>query len=442
MRWKRFFGAVIGALCLLPVAGWTAEGQGETPLPAVLTIADAFARFDEKGFDLLLAEATVASAHGDLQIAGAVANPSLSGSVGGTLTYDPSQCTVGGCSNVSWGLGLSDNGALFDLVLGKRASRVKVAELALEATKKTRDDARRTLHFALEQALVGAVQAELAYDATAQQGEHFKRIAELTRLRFNAGAISEADVAKSETESLAADADVDRAKLAVEQARVAVAFLLGVRGQVPAFEVDRTLLTPNEPPRLAAMTVEDLRRQALEHRADVLAARANVTRADASIAAAEKLRLPDISLGPSFSMTGLGQQALNPPNVGLGVGVTLPAWYQYQGEIAKARADLTTQQVTLAKLEAQASSDVQSAFSAYVSARKRLERMHGALLDRATRARDLVKIQYDKGAASLLELIDAERQLIATNLEYLQDLSDFWTAIFQLEQAVGIEVRS
>ena len=46
---------------------------------------------------------------------------------------------------------------------------------------------------------------------------------------------------------------------------------------------------------------------------------------------------------------------------------------------------------------------------------------------------------YRKGAASLLEFLDAERTYIATNLEYLTDLTQYWTALFQLEQAVGVE---
>ena len=67
--------------------------------------------------------------------------------------------------------------------------------------------------------------------------------------------------------------------------------------------------------------------------------------------------------------------------------------------------------------------------------------MQGRLLDRAKRARDLVEIQYKKGAASLLELLDAQRTFIATNVEYYQDLATYWSSIFALEQATGMELR-
>jgi len=65
----------------------------------------------------------------------------------------------------------------------------------------------------------------------------------------------------------------------------------------------------------------------------------------------------------------------------------------------------------------------------------------GTLLESAQRARDLVFIQYQKGAASLLDYLSAQAQFIATRVEYLNDLTNYWTAIFGLEKAVGTELR-
>jgi cobalt-zinc-cadmium efflux system outer membrane protein len=66
--------------------------------------------------------------------------------------------------------------------------------------------------------------------------------------------------------------------------------------------------------------------------------------------------------------------------------------------------------------------------------------MQGHLLERAARARDLVRLQYEKGAASLFELLDAQRTFLGTQNEYLQTLNDYWIAVFQLEQATGLEL--
>jgi cobalt-zinc-cadmium efflux system outer membrane protein len=52
-----------------------------------------------------------------------------------------------------------------------------------------------------------------------------------------------------------------------------------------------------------------------------------------------------------------------------------------------------------------------------------------------------VSLQYQKGAASLLEYLDAQRTFIANNVEYLQDLTNYWTAVYQLEAAIGVDLR-
>ena len=44
-----------------------------------------------------------------------------------------------------------------------------------------------------------------------------------------------------------------------------------------------------------------------------------------------------------------------------------------------------------------------------------------------------------KGAASLTDYLDALRTYITTNVEYFSNLSKYWTAVFQLEEAVGME---
>src|SRR5262249_42785594 len=90
------------------------------PIPAPLTLADAVRIFHERGFDLLLADASVASATGDLAIARALPNPQLSGSTGHTFDYNPDHCDTSGCSRTPWNASVSDQGLLADLVVGKR----------------------------------------------------------------------------------------------------------------------------------------------------------------------------------------------------------------------------------------------------------------------------------------------------------------------------------
>jgi cobalt-zinc-cadmium efflux system outer membrane protein len=260
-------------------------------------------------------------------------------------------------------------------------------------------------------------------------------------VRYKAGAVSEADAARSETDSLEAQQAVNAAEQALAQSKANLVFLIGVRSAIQDFELDTTALRYEVPEVLQQATSESLLSLALLHRPDLAAQVAQVESSSASLSLAKRQRIPDIAVDAAYSAEGYGQQSISPPTVVFSLSFTLPLLYQYQGEIAKAEAALRTQTVLRDKVEAQVVSDVATAFATYQAMRARVERMEGRLLDRARRARDLVDYQYQKGAASLLELLDAERTFIATNVEYRQNLADYWTAVFQLEEAIGTELR-
>jgi cobalt-zinc-cadmium efflux system outer membrane protein len=84
---------------------------------------------------------------------------------------------------------------------------------------------------------------------------------------------------------------------------------------------------------------------------------------------------------------------------------------------------------------------VETAFGQVRTTRALVERMQSSLLERAQKARDLVQVQYEKGAASLLDLLNAQRTYTAIRGEYAQDLATYWIAVSQLEQATARELR-
>jgi outer membrane protein, heavy metal efflux system len=426
-------------------------------LPEAVTLDDALKIFRARGLDLLIADAAVSNAEGDVKVAGAVPNPNLGYSFTHIFHYDPNKVCppdpmdptgYGGsaaCSANVHDVTLGDNAALVDSLSGKRWLRLKVARAALAAARLSRADAQRTLELVVKTAYITAVEARDNLDFALQVQTGANHIFQLNQARYNAGAISEADLAKVETMKLEADQSVDGAEQSLRAAKVQLAFLLGVRGRVPDYKVDPDLPKFVVPSPLTNATADSLLGTAVDHRPDLKAAAFQRDRALASVSLAKRLRFPDLqlSLGFSYAAPAGGPFSSNtvPPTLVVGVSGNFPLFYQQQGEIKKAEADYRTQQLQRAKVEAQLAADVEGAFNAFASSRKLLERMEGRLLDRSKRARDLVSLQYQKGAASLLEYLDAQRTFIATNIEYLQDLANYWIAVYQLEAAIGMDLR-
>jgi cobalt-zinc-cadmium efflux system outer membrane protein len=432
----------------------SAEGIPQpVELPQQLSLDQSVQILRSKSLDLLMAEASVHSAEGDVGIAGAVPNPQVSIGYGRVFTYDPNgpnnACSAQGvsitCDNNYYQASVSDQAAIEDSLAGKRDLRLKVANRALAAAKMSRNDALRTIEFQVKSVYAQVAQAQRALVFAKDVQTTNVKTLELFQARLRSGAINEGELARVETQKLEADQAVDQALENQRQARVALAFLLGVRGPVNDFSVDDHVLDFAVPPQIANADEDRLLRLAFDHRPDLLAQGYQRASAEAAIALARRLRFPDIALGVSYVQSGTGGAGANgplqPPLLTFSLTAALPAFYQQQGEIRKAEANYDAQSLQQAKTTAQVVADVSAALSAYVTTRSQVERMEKQLRPAAERAVQITRLQFDKGAATLMDLLDAQRTYIAVNVEYLQELASYWTAVFQLEEAVGMGLR-
>lgn len=406
-------------------------------LPSPLGLREALAIFRQRGLDALIADEAVAVARADELVAGAIPNPSLSASVGRTFGYDAS---CAGCSGTAFGAGLSDSAALSDTLTGKRGLRLQTAARALEAARLTREDARRTLELQLAQALVTLAAAEAQLGVAREVAASLGRTRQVNEKRLQAGAVSEADVARAEAAELQALQVVDQASQAWRAAQIGVAFLLGSRAASAELRAEPKLLDYSVPTPLGTASREALLADAEAARPDLKAARAQQERARSSIALAERQRLPDLAVSLAYAQEGTGASSISPPTLTLGVQLPLPIFYRQQGEIARAQADERTQRLQERKLLAQVAADVDASLAAFTSARARALRSEGRLLDRARRARDLVQVQHEKGAASLLEVLDAQRTYAAVASDRFTQLAAYWSAAYALLAATGKEL--
>ena len=440
LRWRM---AVAGLLVWLgaPIGRAAEPPRPEIPvveIPSPLHLDDAVRIFRERGFDLLLADANAEGARADLRTAQAFPNPALTATGGHTFTYDPGRCA--GCSATTVTAGLSDQGLVTDFLIGKRRLKIDVARQALEASERSRADAERVLLATVKQQYIQTVLARVLLDFARETAHSLAETARLVSDRLRAGDASEADTARADTAKLEAEQAVDAAGGQLAAAHAQLAFLLAVRGPAPMFEVEEHLPSPRTPAAIAGTAPDALITLAEEHRPDLAAATAQARVAESTLALARRERIPDVALTGNYEQEGRGQNALQPPTANFGIQLLLPLLDRNQGNIAKSDALLRTQRLLRDKLEAQVTADVRAAWSAFVSSRARAERSEAALLDRARRAHDLVGYQYQKGAVSLFERLDAERMHVAAVVESYQTLADFWTSLYRLEAAVGMEL--
>jgi cobalt-zinc-cadmium efflux system outer membrane protein len=474
---------------LLGAAGSLAAGeahaQGPVPppteLPQTLTLDDALRIFRTRGLELLIADATVRSAEGAVRTAGAMPNPVLGASWTDSFTYhgaDPScgwgQTGTAGygppsgttpspgnyakCGNWGWNVNVSDSAAIEDSLSGKRDLRLKVARNALAAAKMSRVDAERTLSFQVESTYLQVAQATLGHKFAKEVSDSNATILDKFKVKFASGAINDGDLARMETQKAESDQALDTSMQTLRQARIALAFLLGVRGEVPDFDVDTKVLDFSVPSALNDATEVGLMRRAFEHRPDLVAAGYNVYSAQAALDLVHRQKFPDVALSLGYSGGGLGSATYGgsgtngptvPPSLMFGVSAPLPVLYQLQGETRQAEATLDANALQHAMATKQVATDVDTAFSAFLSAKRLVTRMEKGepelkvrpILESSKAALDITRLQYEKGAASLSDFLLALQTYIATKVEYFGDLTNYWTAVYQLEAAVATELH-
>jgi cobalt-zinc-cadmium efflux system outer membrane protein len=307
----------------------------------------------------------------------------------------------------------------------------------------SRADARRLLDALVRQQFVAVVVAERALTFAGEVREAGARTVELMRQRYHSGAVDDADVARVETQGLEAEQAWDAAVQGVAQQRSALGYLLGRRDGAEGVQVDPDgWLDPAPLSALEGVTSTALVEGALTRRPDLRALEASVAQAEASLRSARRSLVPEVALAVGYAQQGVGPDYSSPPTLTFGLSLPLPVAYQQQGEVARAQATLTQAQVLLEKGRAQVRADVEGAFAAYRAAASQSLRMKLGLLQSAGRARALVSVQYEKGAASLIEFLDAQRTFVAINVESLSVVQAFWTAVFRLEAALGQELVS
>ena len=326
-----------------------------------------------------------------------------------------------------------DSQAQFDLgfgytfeIGGKRQHRLRAARDVTEATRSTVADNQRTLSFNVGSQFVAALLAESTIEFTQQDLDSFQKTVDISETRYKAGAMSEGDLLKIKLQMLQFQNDVLNAKLAKIQALSALRQLVGFESVPDDFDVEGSL-------EYVAVKagLDDLKALALRTRPDLRAAQLNVSAAQS----AEQLAVVDRKrdLTTTFNYSHVAST-----NTGaLFFTLQLPFFDRNQGEIARTRHVITQNQQLAAETSQQVLTDVVNAYQNLRTSEQIVQLYQGGYVDQAIKSRDISQYAYQRGAASLLDYLDAERTYRANQLAYRQALATYMTAMEQMRQAAG-----
>jgi outer membrane protein, heavy metal efflux system len=415
----RFISCVfVSCLVLWLFAG--AAAAGDEPRSTPYSLSDILALAVERSPALASASGAVKHSQGQQIAAGAYPNPVIVGSVGRGAIRDPTT-----------GVHVTERTVTVEQPLewtGKRQARQEAAAAGLAGANAGLEEAKLNLQtdvkVAFYQLLFSQRDAELAVLNLGMVEEVLRTV----RLRVAAGEATSFDTLKATVELQKAQKEVARSRNALIVAKSQLNTLTaGALGK--QFSVEGDFHTVK-----VELNQDRMVDQAFEQHPGIRRLTKIAEQAERTVRLERESRVPNISVQGSYHREA-GDESLT-----AGLIVPLPLWYRQQGEIEMA---LGTKHRAEAE-RVRARNELEQAITQYAqdvrTAQEQLQVFETGLLRQAEQALTVARTSFRQGAASLLDVLDAQRVYRQTLLEYAQVRADLSIAFVRLERAVGAPI--
>ena len=322
---------------------------------------------------------------------------------------------------------------------GKRGARVATAEAGHAGAQADLEDFLRGLRATAASAFIDALHARLVLERKKLTLASLQKLVNANEESRRAGDIGEVPVMQSRVEAQRFRSEVAGAEADVRTADLGLALQMGRPGAA-SFTLEGELRVPARAFDLDTLIVE-----AKENRPDVLSRKHALDASRARVGLARANRWIDVTLSLDWLHTGAPtgtflKEAPSPAFDALGATLSLPLPFSrvYRGELDAALAGESQADWSLRSAELKVEVDVRQAFERYQASVDRVNLYAAGVLTDADKVLDGTLYSYQRGAATLLEVLEAQRTDNEVHLAYFDALSDYAHALVALEQAAGI----
>jgi outer membrane protein TolC len=262
------------------------------------------------------------------------------------------------------------------------------------------------------------------------------RHAEMARLRFRNGVATEVDVLRSEVAVANGQPDLVRARNAIKQGRALLNYYLGRPVDFPtaiAGEFEQTIWDETD--------LEALSKEAYRRRPELLRLRINERSAGAQLQLARAESRMRVDFSGSYGIVSrMPSNLLNSEFArwNTSVNFTLPVFdgFRRSGLVWQATANGRAARLDREKMEQQVRLSVQQGLDEMSAAREAVSAAR-ANLRQAERVLEMMQANYQHGAATTLDVADAQTALSVARTNLLRGLHDCAVARASLRWTLG-----
>ena len=312
---------------------------------------------------------------------------------------------------------------------GKRAARRALGAAAQGTAEADLSRAEREAALSVAEHYVEALRARDLAVLLGQQRTSAAGLVQVMRRRVEEGYAPEADLRKFEAELSRVDAQLLRARLALDRAISTLAVLLA---EPDTFDSGRLV-----EPLLPAPALGDaalLARGAVDRHPEVLAARARVEQARSQLALERARGVPDLAVSGGYKRTAGSDTGV------VAISLPIPLSERNQAAVTRADADLRAAALELDGYERLARAEVESMLRRAVALQERAARVERDLLQPAEVVRTAAQATFREGGGDVLRLVDAERVYLEARRDALDLRLDAVVACLRVRLALGQEI--
>jgi len=312
----------------------------------------------------------------------------------------------------------------------KRRYRVEVAQQEKAVAQLQLLNATRQLVLEVQNAFVEVLLTKETLTLAQQNQDSFRRIVQISTERVRAGDLAPVELARTQLAELQFNNAVIQVQAKLRIAKQRLQLLMGRTLPSETFDVSGELRRDPIP-----FSIPELEQQALTQRPDYQALVKNEARSQADI----RLQLAQGKSDFTFGTEYRRQQGLAGTGNSLGFffSIPLPVFNRNQGEIERARQEQRQVSARTRALEAEVRNELATAWQQYDAARTLLTRLENEMLAQARRVLSTMEYSYRSGAASLVELLDAQRVYNDTMQSYNEARAEYARSLYLIDAVIG-----
>ncbi len=412
----RFFRRLISAAYTIMLLQGAVPAGAADPSPRIYELPDIIDLALQRNPTVAKAQAVIEESRGQRIAAEAYPNPTILGQTADGVVRDPD------------GARLMERMVTLTQPLewtGKRSARKREAEAGLAGASVGLEEVKLNLIAEVKIAFYELLQAQQALDLARQNLEIVERVARIVRARVKSGEAPQFEAIKAQVEVLKANQVVTRAQNSVRVNRVVLDTLTaGALG--PSYEIAGDF---EHFPK--SMDLSDLTARALERHPTLLRLQHLVERAGLTVVKEEQSRVPNVNVFGGYSREA-GREAFYG-----GIAVPTPIWYLRQGEIAAALGAKRREEAELLRARNELLRAVNQHFQDAQTTANLIDVFEQGLLKQAQEALRIAEFSFKQGAASLLEVLDAQRVRQQVLADYVLARFNLSVSLARLERAVA-----